>query len=115
MRRKYSPEFKVRALQLIEERIRAEQSSGWVACAAAGEALGGISPHPLRTWCKHNRVDHGEVFGFSTSKDAELQRPRRGNLGLPRANESLRKASALLRSETRGRPQRDDRVHRRTP
>ncbi|MEV8496469.1 hypothetical protein AB0315_07470 [Micrococcus luteus] len=38
------PEFKARALQLIEERVRAGQCSGWVACAAVGEALGGISP-----------------------------------------------------------------------
>lgn len=50
MPQKYSPEFKARALQLIEERIQTEQCSGWVACAAVGEALGGIShpPHPAQ-------------------------------------------------------------------
>ena len=47
MPQKYTPEFKARALTLIEERVRAEQCSGWVACTAVGEALGGISPpHP---------------------------------------------------------------------
>ncbi|MGW9739281.1 transposase-like protein [Micrococcus sp. 140720015-1] len=29
MPQKYTPEFKARALELIEERIRAEQCSGW--------------------------------------------------------------------------------------
>lgn len=46
MPQKYSPEFQARALQLIEERIQAEPRSGWVACAAVGEELGGISPAP---------------------------------------------------------------------
>jgi len=45
MPQKYTPEFKARALQLIEERVRTEQCSGWIACTAVGEALGGISPH----------------------------------------------------------------------
>ena len=44
MPQKYGPEFKARALKLIEERVSAEQCSGWVACTAVGEALGGISP-----------------------------------------------------------------------
>ena len=45
MPQKYSPEFKARALKLIEERVHTEQCSAWVACTAMGEALGGISPH----------------------------------------------------------------------
>ncbi|STY67595.1 Uncharacterised protein [Micrococcus luteus] len=49
MPQKYSPEFKARALKLIEERVRTEQCSGWVACTAVGEALGGISPTPCAT------------------------------------------------------------------
>ncbi|GAB3623349.1 hypothetical protein GCM10027418_14310 [Mariniluteicoccus endophyticus] len=61
MPQKYSPEFKAKALQLIEEHIRAEQCSGWVACAAVGEALDGISPHTLRNWWKQSRIDRGEA------------------------------------------------------
>ena len=61
MPQKYTPEFKARALKLIEERVRAEQCSGWVACTAVGEALGGISPHTLRNWWKQDRVDQGEL------------------------------------------------------
>lgn len=44
-----SPEFKARALNLIEERIQAEQCSGWVACTAVGEALGGSPRIPWTT------------------------------------------------------------------
>lgn len=52
MSQKYSSEFKARALELIEERVRAEQCSGWVACTAVGEAHGGISPRTQRNWWK---------------------------------------------------------------
>ncbi len=92
----HSPQFEARALHLIEERIQAEQCSVWVACAAVGEALGGISPYTLRNWWKQNRVDHGEAPGLSTSEAAEIQRLRRESLELRRANEILRKALALF-------------------
>lgn len=36
MPRKRCPEFRARALQLIEERIQDEQCSGWVACTVVG-------------------------------------------------------------------------------
>ena len=61
MPQKYRPEFKARALRLIEERIRAELCSSWVACTTVGEAFGGISPHTLSSpgfcggwfiWCR---------------------------------------------------------------
>lgn len=42
MSQKYSPEFKARALELIDERVRAEQCSGWAACTAVSVALGGV-------------------------------------------------------------------------
>lgn len=96
---KYTPEFKARALQLIEERIRAEQCSGWTACAAVGEALGGISPHTLRNWWKQSRVDQGKASGVTTPDGEELRRLRRENLELRRANEILRKASAFFAAE----------------
>lgn len=99
MPQKYSPEIKARALQLIEERIQAEQCSGWVACAAVDEALGGIFPYTLRNWWKQNRVDHGEAPGLGTSEAAEIQGLRRENLELRRANEILRKASAFFAAE----------------
>ena len=65
MSQKYSPEFKAKALRLIEERVRAEQCSGWAACTDVGEALGRISPHTLRGWWKQSRIDRGEAPGVS--------------------------------------------------
>lgn len=87
MPQKYTPEFKARALKLIEERVRAEQCSAWVACTAVGEALGGISPHTLRNWWKQDRVDQGEAPGLSTAEAEEITKLRRENLELRRANE----------------------------
>lgn len=74
MSQKYSSEFKARALELIEERVRAEQCSGWVACTAVGEAHGGISPRTQRNWWKQDRIDHGEALvpGGSTTMRARL-------------------------------------------
>jgi transposase len=99
MPQKYSPEFKARALKLIEERVRAEQCSGWVACTAVGEALGGISPHTLRNWWKQDRIDQGEAPGLNTAEAEEITKLRRENLELRRANEILRKASAFFAAE----------------
>ena len=99
MPQKYTPEFKARALKLIEERVRAEQCSAWGACTAVGEALGGISPHTLRNWWKQDRVDQGEAPGLSTAEAEEITKLRRENLELRRANEILRKASAFFAAE----------------
>lgn len=97
MPQKYSPEFKARALELIKERIRTEQCSGWVACTAVGEALGGISPK--RYWWKQGRIDRGEAPGLSTAEAEEITKLRKENLELRRANEILRKASAFFAAE----------------
>lgn len=97
MPQKYTPEFKARALKLIEERVRAEQCSGWVACTAVGEALGGISPHTLRNWWKQDRIDQGEAPGLSTAEAEEITKLRRENLELRRANEMAFCFSSSLR------------------
>ena len=99
MAQKYTPEFKARALKLIDERIRCEQCSAWVACTAVGEALGGIWPHTLRGWWKQRRIDRGEAPGVSTGESEEMRRLRRENLELRRANQILRKASAFFAAE----------------
>ena len=114
MSQKYSPEFKAKALRLIEERVRAEQCSGWAACTDVGEALGRISPHTLRGWWKQSRIDRGEAPGVSTDESGEMRRLRRENLELRRADEILRKASAFPQQNSTA-PRRDDPVHRRTP
>lgn len=96
---KYTPEFKARALQLIEERIRVEQCSGWAACVAVGEALGGISPHTLNNWWKRHQVEQGQARGATASDDDEVRRLRREVLELRRANQILKAASAFYAAE----------------
>ena len=74
MPQKYSPEFKAKALQLIEEHIRAEQCSAWVACAAVGEALGRLhlagEGFPLR---RKNALQRDRTFCPATQKKMKLQ------------------------------------------
>lgn len=46
MARTYSPEFKERALWMMDGHQRIEESSGWGAAAKIGEKLD-VSPHTL--------------------------------------------------------------------
>ncbi|GAB3941372.1 hypothetical protein GCM10028828_06480 [Corynebacterium tapiri] len=82
-----SPEFRVRALQLIEERFRLERQSGWVVYTAVGAALDGISAHTQRNWWKQHRIDHGHTPGVITTEAEDVTRLCRENQQLRRANE----------------------------
>ncbi|MBM4591269.1 transposase [Rhodococcus hoagii] len=81
MPQKYTPEFKARALKLIEERVRAEQCPpGSPAPPLAKPSAG--SPTHLRNWWKQDRVDQGEAPGLSTDEAEEITKLRRENLEL---------------------------------
>ena len=95
MPQKFNPEFKAPALQLIEERVRAEQCSGWVACTAVGEPSAVSLPPTLRNWWKQDRVDQGAAPGLSTAEAEEITRLRRVDLELRRADVILKAASAF--------------------
>ncbi len=114
MSQKYGVGFKARAVMLIEDRIRIERCSAWMACVAVGQALGGVSPHTLRNWWKQRRVDDGRDLGVSTSELEELRRLRRENLELRRADEILKAASAFSQRSSTA-PRRDDPFRRRAP
>lgn len=99
MPQKYSPGFKVRALQLLEERTRAGQGPAWVACTAAGKALGGVSPHTLQNSWKQDGINQEYAPGISTAAAEEITKLRRENHELRRSNEILCKASAFFAAE----------------
>lgn len=94
----YSPEFKQRALRMMEDHRRIEESSRWSAAAAVGEKLG-VSPHTLNNWAKQARRDAGEESGATSQELAELTRLRREVRELKRANEILKSASAFFAAE----------------
>lgn len=94
----YPAEFRDRALRMMKDHRRIEDSSIWGAAQAVGEKLG-VSAHTLNNWFKQARRDTGEAAGLSTDEIEELRRLRRENKELKRANEILKSASAFFAKE----------------
>ena len=93
-RKRYSPEFRERAVRLVEEQQK-EGSSGWAAIRSLSEKLGCV-PETLRRWIRQSQRDQGIRPGQTTDKQEELKQLRRENRELKRSNEILRKASAYF-------------------
>lgn len=109
----YTPQFKERALRMMDDHRRVEETSVWGAATATGEKLG-ISPHTLRGWSRQARRDAGVEEGPTSADLEELKRLRREVKELKRANEILKTASAFSpRNSTV--PRRNDPVHRHIP
>lgn len=94
----YSPQFKERALRMMDDHRRVEETSVWGAATATGEKLG-ISPHTLRGWSRQARRDAGVEEGPTSADLEELKRLRREVKELKRANEILKSASAFFAAE----------------
>ena len=104
MPRKYSVEFKEKAVHQIIEMVRLESCSLQRAYMEVGELLG-VSHHTLRAWYRDS-ASGGETM------EEELKRLRRENRELKRANGILKTASDFSqRSSTDPRP--NDLLHRR--
>ncbi len=98
MPRKYSDEFKAKAVRLAEDLVELEGCSKWGAAVEIGEKLG-IPAHTLNDWLKPNMVSSdGEVGAGEVAAD-ELKRLRKENKELRRANEILKTASAFFAAE----------------
>ena len=57
MPRKYSAEFKAKAVRLAEELVELEGCSKWGAAVEIGDKLG-ISAHTLNNWLKPSKPSH---------------------------------------------------------
>ncbi len=93
-RKRYSPEFRERAVRLVEE-LQAEGSSQWAAIQSLSQKLG-CTPETLRRWVRQWERDHGKRAGLRSTDQEELKQLRRENRELKRSNEILRKASAYF-------------------
>ena len=93
-RNRYSPEFRDRAVRLVEEQQK-EGSSEWAAIQSLSEKLGCV-PETLRRWVRQSQRDQGKRPGRTTDEQEELKQLRRENRELKRSNEILRKASAYF-------------------
>jgi|SRR5215211_3919818 len=90
----YSPEFRERALRLVQEHEHAHGSQ-WAAIRSIAEKLG-CSAETLRSWVRRTEVDAGERPGLTTDDRGRLAELERENVELRRANEILRHAAAFF-------------------
>ena len=110
MPRKYSDEFKAKAVRLAEELVELEGCSKWGAAVEIGDKLG-VSAHTLNDWLKPSKPSHDVEVSSGELADYELKRLRREDKELRRANEILKTASAFLQRNSTVPPE-DDRIHR---
>lgn len=73
MPRQYSPEFRDRALRLLETTMEASEVSEFEAIRSVASKLG-ISEESVRRWRRKAQVDSGERAGTTSSEHAEIRR-----------------------------------------
>lgn len=98
MPRQYSPEFRQRALRMLETTLQSEGISEFEAIRSAAATLG-IAEETLRRWRRKAQIDAGERPGLNSQEHAEIKRLKRENVELRRANEVLKAASAFFAAE----------------
>ena len=97
MPRQYPPEFRQRALRMLEESMP-EHETEYAAIRHVGAWLG-VGPETLRKWRRRAEIDTGQRPGLTSDEHAEVKRLRREVAELRRANEILRTASAFFAAE----------------
>ena len=98
MPRQYSPEFRQRALRLLDTIMEASDVSEFEAIKSVAGKLG-ISEESVRRWRRKAQVDALERPGMTSIEHAEIRRLKRENAELRRANEVLKAASAFFAAE----------------
>lgn len=98
MPRKYSQEFRDRAVGLVFDRLRDDPGSRAAIISDTGLKLG-VSRESLRRWVVQAEIDQGERPGVSREESAEIRRLRKENAELKRTNEILKLASAFFAKE----------------
>ncbi|WP_216640323.1 transposase, partial [Mycobacterium gordonae] len=98
MPRQYSPEFRQRALRLLDTTMEASDISEFEAIKSVASKLG-ISEESLRRWRRKAQVDAGERPGTTSQEHAEIRRLKRELAETRRANEVLKAASAFFAAE----------------
>jgi transposase len=98
MPRQYSPEFRLRALRLLDTMMEASDISEFEAIRSVAGKLG-IAEESVRRWRRKAQVDAGERPGTTSSEHAEIRKLKRENAELRRANEVLKSASAFFAAE----------------
>jgi transposase len=97
MPRQFPPEFRQRALRMLEESLP-DHETEYAAIRHVASKLG-VGPESLRKWRRQSEVDSGARPGVTSAEHAEIRRLKRENAELRRANEILRAASAFFAAE----------------
>ena len=98
MPQKRSLEFKVRALELIEERAVPSSAPAGLPAPASARPSAASRPPPKRTCYNQDRVDRGEAPALSTAEAEEIKKLRREISGCAVRTRSCAKPQ-LFRSE----------------
>ena len=94
--RKYPDELRDRAVRLVLDVVKDQETSVTAACRKVGGELG-IKADTLRGWAKQAQVDRGLRPG--TASAARIRALERENAELRRVNAILRTASAFFAAE----------------
>jgi transposase len=92
--RRYSPEFRERAVRLVEEQQK-DGTTQWAAMQSISQKLG-CTPESLRRWVRQSERDRGTRAGLSSDDRDRLKQLEKENRELKRANDILRTASAYF-------------------
>lgn len=93
-RHRFSPEVRERAIRLVQEQAP-QHPSQWAAITAIAPKLG-CTKETLRRWVREAERNAGLRPGPTRADDDRLKALERENRERKRANEILRKASALF-------------------
>ena len=91
--KRYSPEVRERAVRMVFEHEH-EHASQWAAIRSISEKIG-CTNETLRKWVRQAERDQGRRAGLTSDERERLKELERENRELRRANEILRKASAM--------------------
>ena len=99
MPKRYSQEFKDRAVRMVADRLADDRSgTQWKAIKEIAPRLG-ISVESMRRWYEQSLIDSGQRQGLTREEHEEIKRLKRENAQLRRANEILKLASAFFARE----------------
>jgi len=92
-RKRYSPEVRERAVRLVFD-LQKEEQSQWSAIQSIADKIG-CTHETLRRWVRQRERDQGLRAGLSSDHREELKQLKKKNRELKRANEILRTASVF--------------------
>lgn len=99
MSKRYSQEFKDRAVRMVADRLADGRScTQWRAINEIAPGLG-ISVESMRRWYEQSLIDSGQRQGLTRKEHEEIKRLKHENAQLRRANEILKLASAFFARE----------------